>query len=128
LFPKSPVEGQAIYVNGHLIAEKIKRDESNQGFPLPKSILRKGRNVYALVGTELLRRWTWDNINNDPGSIRTVIPEGQWKRSLFSGLAQVIVQSDKKPGTITLKADSVGLSGAVLNIETQAVSLRPSVP
>ncbi len=128
LFPKSLVENQSIYVNGHLIAENIKRDEPNQGFPLPKSILKKGRNVYALVGPELLRRWTWDNINYDPGCIRTVIPAKPWKRSLFNGLAQVIVQSNQQPGTLVLKAVSDGLSGTELKLETQALPLRPSVP
>jgi beta-galactosidase len=128
LFPKSLVEDQSIYVNGHLIAENIKRDEPNQGYSLPKGILRKGRNVYAVVGPELLRRWVWDNLNMDPGSIRTVIPAKPWKRSLFNGSAQVIVRTNHEPGSIVLKADSDGLSGVVLNIETQAVSARPSVP
>jgi beta-galactosidase len=128
LFPKSLVDGQAIYVNGHLVTEKMKRDDTGKAFPLPKSILKKGRNVYAVVGTELLRRFKWGNLNGDPGSIRTVIPAGQWKRSLFSGLAQVIVQSDRKPGTIVLKAASAGLSGTGLRIDSEAVSLRPSIP
>ncbi|HTC19947.1 MAG TPA: hypothetical protein VK859_03810, partial [bacterium] len=128
LFPKSLVDGQAIYVNGHLVTEKMKRDDTGKAFPLPKSILKKGRNVYAVVGTELLRRFKWENLDGDPGSIRTVIPAGQWKRSLFSGLAQVIVQSDRKPGTIVLKAASAGLSGTGLRIDSEAVSLRPSIP
>jgi beta-galactosidase len=128
LYPKSLAENQSIYVNGQLIAENIKRDEPNQGFPLPKSILKKGRNVYAVVGVELMRRWTWDNLNFDPGCVRTVIPAKPWKRSLFNGLAQVIVQSNQKPGTITLKADSDGLSGETLNIETKAGVLKPAVP
>jgi beta-galactosidase len=128
LFPKSLVENQSIFVNGHLIAENIKRDEPNQGYSLPKAILRKGRNVYAVVGPELLRRWVWDNLNMDPGSIRTVIPAKPWKRSLFNGSAQVIVRANHEPGSIVLKAGSEGLSGAVLNIESQAVPVRPSVP
>ncbi len=128
LFPKSIVEGQAIYVNGHLIVDKIKRDDPGRAYALPKSILRKGRNIYAVIGTELLRRWKWENLNDDPGSIRTVIPAGQWKRSLFSGLAQVIVQSDKKAGAIVLKATSDGLEGTVLKLESQNASLRPSIP
>jgi beta-galactosidase len=128
LLPKSLVDGQAIYVNGHLITEKMKRDDAGKAFPLPKSILRKGRNIYAVVGSELLRRWDWENLNGDPGCIRTVIPAGQWKRSLFSGLAQVIVQSDRKPGTLVLKASSGGLTGAQVELRAQAVPLRPSVP
>ena len=128
LLPKSLVEGQAIYVNGHLIADKIKRADAGRAYPLPKSILRKGSNVYAVVGTELMRRWDWDELNMDPGSIRTVVPAGQWKRSLFSGMAQVIIQTEKKPGQILLKAGSKDLEPAVLKLESQGVPLRPSVP
>jgi beta-galactosidase len=80
------------------------------------------------VGTELMRRWKWDELNMDPGSVRTVIPAPQWKRSLFYGLAQVIVQSDKKAGEIVLKAGSKGLVPTILKLQSQAVSLRPSVP
>ena len=128
LLPKSLVDGQAIYVNGHLIAEKIPRTDQGKAYPLPKSILKKGGNSYAVVGYELLRRWKWEELNQDPGSIRTVVPPGQWKRSLFNGLAQVIIQSEKKDGAIRLKASSKGLAPAVLKLESQSVPLRPSVP
>ncbi len=128
LYPKTLAEDQALYVNGQLIADKIKRDAPNDGFPLPKTILKKGRNVYAVVGPELLRRQTWEELNNDPGSIRTVIPAKPYQRSLFMGLAQVIVQGTEKPGTLTLKAEGDGLSGAELKIDAQEATLRASVP
>jgi len=41
LFPKSLVDAQAIYVNGQLITDKIKRDEPNQGFPWPSPSSRR---------------------------------------------------------------------------------------
>ncbi len=128
LFPKSLVEGQAVYVNGHLIAEKIGRTDSVKSYPLSKSILKKGHNVYAVVGKELMRRWKWDELNMNPGSIRTVVPAPQWKRSLFNGLAQVIVQSEKKVGSIVLKASGKGLAPAVLKLQSQALPLSPAVP
>ncbi len=127
LLPKSLVDGQAVYVNGHLIADKIMRDNAGKPYPLSKSILRKGRNVYAVVGTELLRRKKWENLNSDPGSVRTVISAARWKRSLFSGLAQVIIQSDKNEGQIVLKAVSKGLEPATLKLKSKAVKLRPAV-
>src|SRR6185436_18965703 len=96
-------------------------------YPLSKSILKKGRNVYAVVGKELLRRWSYEELNLDPGTIRMVVPAPQWKRSLFSGLAQVIVQSDKKAGEIILKASAKGLKPAVLKLRSQTVPLRASV-
>jgi beta-galactosidase len=55
------------------------------------------------------------------------------KRSLFNGLAQVIIQSLKRPGEIRIEAQKDGWDGpelmsAQLTITTKAVQLRPSVP
>jgi beta-galactosidase len=54
-------------------------------------------------------------------------------RSLFSGLAQLIVQSTKRPGEIHIEATKEGwdgpdLTSAKLAITTKAAELRPSVP
>jgi beta-galactosidase len=49
------------------------------------------------------------------------------QRSLFNGLAQVILQSTKKPGLLTIDATSEGLEAATLSIETKEVRLRPAV-
>jgi beta-galactosidase len=52
----------------------------------------------------------------------------QWRRHAFNGLAQIIVQSSKTPGTIQLTARSTGLAATTLAITTQLVQPRPSVP
>jgi beta-galactosidase len=54
------------------------------------------------------------------------------KRSLFSGLAQLILQSTKAPGTITVEAYSEDwpppkLAPAKISIATKKVELRPAV-
>ena len=54
------------------------------------------------------------------------------KRSLFNGLAQVIIQSSQTPGTITIEAHNSGwpppkLTSATLTITTQKVAGRPTV-
>jgi beta-galactosidase len=49
------------------------------------------------------------------------MPAPQWKRSVFNGLAQVIVQSKREAGEIRLTATSPGLSPAVVNIASQAL-------
>jgi len=54
------------------------------------------------------------------------------KRSLFNGLAQVILQANKTPGTITLEAytepwPEPHLNTAKLEITTKKVELRPAV-
>ncbi|HUO57431.1 MAG TPA: DUF4982 domain-containing protein, partial [bacterium] len=128
LYPKSLVDHQAVFVNGHLIAEKIGRDDAVKAYPLTKDILKSGRNVYAVVGKELLRRKKWEELNQDPGAVRTVVPAATWKRSLFSGKAQVIVQSDKKAGEIILKASAKDVAPASIQIQTREVPLRPAIP
>ncbi len=55
------------------------------------------------------------------------------KRSLFNGLAQVIVQSTKQGGEITIEAGKAGWDGPELTpakiiIATKGVKLRPSIP
>jgi beta-galactosidase len=54
------------------------------------------------------------------------------KRSLFNGLAQVIVQSTRTPGTITVEAYTEPyprpmLKSAQVAITTKQVELRPAV-
>jgi beta-galactosidase len=51
-----------------------------------------------------------------------------WSRSLFNGLAEVIVQSTKDAGGINLTASADGLAPATSTIQSQAVTLRLSVP
>jgi beta-galactosidase len=128
LWPKSLGEEQAIYVNGHLIAKNIKRDDPVRQYKLDRAMLRKGKNVYAIAGTPLVRRYQYDDLNTDPGIIQVFTPSRPWKRKVFNGLAQVIVQSGQQVGEITLTATARGLSRGVLKIQTQRTSLRPAVP
>ena len=51
-----------------------------------------------------------------------------WSRSLFNGLAQVIVQSSKDTGAVTLTANAEGLKSAEATVKTVAGPARPSVP
>jgi len=51
-----------------------------------------------------------------------------WSRSLFNGLAQVIVQSSKTAGQISLTATADGLTPATATVTTVASPGRPSVP
>ncbi len=52
----------------------------------------------------------------------------QWQRSVFNGLAQLIVQAERQPGALTLKARAPGLEPAVLNIVAGAAATRPFIP
>ena len=51
-----------------------------------------------------------------------------WKRSLFNGLAQIIVQAGRTPGDLTLTATGDGLKPVTLKIATTAAPIRPVVP
>jgi beta-galactosidase len=51
-----------------------------------------------------------------------------WSRSLFNGLAQIIVQSTRDAGEIKLTASADGLKSTTATITTQAGTARPSVP
>ncbi len=125
LFTKSITDRQSVYVNGHLVAAHLRRDDPNQSFRLDRSLIRPGRNVYAVVGQRFRKRSQWDEPNTDPGNVQVVTPAAQWKRSVFNGLAQVLVQSARQPGEITLSASSPGLKPAVIKLKTRAVALRP---
>ena len=52
----------------------------------------------------------------------------EWRRSVFNGLAQLIVQSAKESGTIKLTALSTGLKPVTVSIQTRPVSSRPALP
>jgi hypothetical protein len=55
-------------------------------------------------------------------------PPPDWQRSIFNGLAQIIVQSAAEPGEIILTAQSDGLSSASVKLESKPCVLRPRVP
>jgi beta-galactosidase len=73
--------------------------------------------------------------NGDPSShepdqfiVAKQTPAPIWQRSLFNGLAQIIVQSSKDAGEIKLTATADGLAPAATTVNTQPSTSRPSVP
>jgi len=52
----------------------------------------------------------------------------QWSRSLFNGLAQIIVQSKREAGEIKLTASANGLGSATFVLPTKPCPQRPFVP
>jgi beta-galactosidase len=57
-----------------------------------------------------------------------VTSTNQWSRSLFNGLAQIIVQSTKDAGEIKLAASTDGLTPATVSMQSQSATPRPFVP
>ena len=116
-------EEEAVYINGHLVAQGVKRFDPIKGYKLDNSFLRNGKNIYAVVGTPLIERYKYDNLNNDPGIVQITKPAETWKRKLFNGYAQVIVQSSKEPGELILEASSTALNLSV-DIKLMFFSVR----
>ena len=52
----------------------------------------------------------------------------QWRRQVFNGLAQVIVQSTNQPGSIVLTASSSGLTSTNITITAAASVPAPAAP
>lgn len=52
----------------------------------------------------------------------------QWKRSVFNGRAQIIMQSTQTPGEIKLTAQAEGFSPTLVEIQTLPWQPRPCVP
>lgn len=91
-----------------------------------KSALREGTNVLAAT----IGNYGDQGGINSGANLRLVskAPPAQWSRSVFNGLAQVIVQASKETGTITLTATAGGLQPARLQLAAEAIEPRPAVP
>ena len=80
--------------------------------------LRDGKNVIAIVTEESGR--TDDQSERDgPALVKIKTPSLDWKRKLFNGLAQIIVQSTTESGELKLIAEAPGLEKAVTIIATK---------
>ncbi|MDM7925073.1 MAG: beta-galactosidase GalA [bacterium] len=128
LYPKSLGEIQSVFVNGRRVAEAVRRDDPVVPVRLDPALLRTGRNVYAVAGKPLAPRYLYDNLNTDPGVVRVSIPPSRWRRNVFNGLAQVIIQSTGDPGRVRLFAESTGLKTAVWTVQSETAPVPPSVP
>ena len=64
--------------------------------------------------------------DGDPSSHEA--DKGSSQRTVFNGLAQVIVQSTNLPGSITLGASAIGLTSTNITITTTATPVAPTIP
>ena len=112
-FSKSIGIEQTIYVNGIEIASHQKEDKD---IVIDKRILRSGKNTITITAIPLLKKQDWDVVNMSPGIFQIITPAAAWTRKLFSGLAQVVVQSTGEKGRIVLSAGSKNLRSASISI------------
>lgn len=69
--------------------------------------------------------------NGDPNCHEPDVLVGaqvNWSRSLFNGLAQLIVQSTRAAGEIKIKASADGLAPDTITVKTRTSAPRPFVP
>ena len=113
-----------VYVNGHRVGESHDWQDTPR-FEI-KPFLRAGENTIAVaVGN----RYGPGGINLGVAlEMRQNAPPPQWSRSVFNGLAQILVQSTKQPGEIKLTATAEGLKPATVTLRGKACVLRPQVP
>jgi beta-galactosidase len=119
LFYKSIGKLQSIFINGKEIAVNISEDKKGNSFVLDKKMLRSGKNNIAVIAEPLLKVNSWDVINQELGSIQIITPAEKYKRQLFNGLAQVIVQTTGEKGEIKLTANSKGMQSAEIILNTK---------
>lgn len=111
LFFNSIGKDQSVYINGKALTENLKDGQTGHELVLDASIVKAGKNMIAIIATPLGR-----NAGTDPGSIQIYRAAGKWKRKLFNGLAQAIIQSRGEAGEIELTATSPGLKPGVLKV------------
>jgi len=119
LFLRTIGQKQLVYLNGKQIGEEMNQKTDRYTIQPDVALLKPGKNELTFVCTPYFLAQVWDEPNTDAGVIQLVMPAPQWKRSLFSGKAQVIVQAGNEAGQIKLTARSAGLTSVELSIEVE---------
>ena len=117
-----------LWLNGHELARDIDTSKVGPELRLDPAQLVAGVNRVQLIVTPFN-----DQRNHIPeitrlGSVHACTPAPPARRSLFNGLAQIIVQSTREPGEIRLTARSDGLAPAESTVITRPAVLRAAVP
>jgi beta-galactosidase len=113
-----------VYVNGRFVGE-AHGAPTLPAFEIGKFI-EPGDNTLAVV---VKTHGELGGLNNDVWLVIQDAPApAHWQRSVFNGLAQVIVQSGTQPGELKLAARSQDLAPATLTLAARACALPPAVP
>ena len=112
------------FVNNQRVGESL--DWQAQPLFDIKKYLHAGDNVIA-VGVKNVAGEGGLNPDVNVEIVGSAV-EAPWSRSLFNGLAQIIVQSTKTAGELKLTASAEGLQSATATVATQASAGRPNEP
>jgi beta-galactosidase len=116
-------ESESLYLNGQELARNLKMDPTGEVYTLTPAILREGRNVITVYATRLtpaekkMQAFHWNGPG--PAAVQFTAPAAPWQRSVFHGLAQVIVQSTGQAGEIHLTASTPGAASASIVIAAE---------
>ena len=103
-----------VFVNGNKIASS---SEDNQKYVLNANVSKQGTNTIQIIAPPLQKVKDWDVMNTDPGIIQVITPAGQWKRKLFNGYAQIIIQKEENADEVVLSATANGLNAESLVVK-----------
>jgi beta-galactosidase len=117
-----------LWINGHELARDLATAKVGPALRLDPAQLVAGMNRVQLIVTPFD-----DKLNHIPeltrlGCLYAATPAPPARRSLFNGLAQVIVQSTLEPGDIHLTAKSAGLIPAGSTVSARPTIRRAAVP
>jgi len=116
--------GVAVFLNGQKIGGA--GDSRAASVYDVKKLLRAGENTLSVTLANYgpvagLNKGVALRLQDNPAKVA-------WSRSVFNGLAQIIVQSSKEPGTLKLTAHAKGLSSMTVPIATRAAAVRAALP
>jgi beta-galactosidase len=100
-----------VFINGNKINPS---SEDSQKYVLDSSILKEGKNTIHIAATPLQKIKDWDVLNINPGIIQVITPAESWKRKLFNGYAQIIIQKEESANEVVLSAFAKGLKTGIL--------------
>jgi len=122
LFTMPLDDGHSVYVNDVDVSENVRAAGRGAAVVLPGSLIRPGANEVKILvrgnGEAVLRRMNGLGAQNI-GSLQFRRPAGGWRRRVFNGYAQVLVQTTGAPGQVTLTAAGGGLRPARLDLQAE---------
>lgn len=109
-----------VWLNGTELARDVDTTTAGPGLTLTAAQLATGTNHIRMLVTPF-EDWQRRRLPQLTrlGSLRVTTPAPQVRRSLFNGLAQVIVQAPAAAGTLRLTAEADGLASATSAIEAK---------
>ncbi len=116
--------GGSVFVNGQKLGST--GDSRSASIYDVKALLRVGENTVAVSmvnygGAAGLNKGVCLRLQDKPAPVA-------WSRSVFNGLAQIIVQATKELGVMKLTASAEGLKPVTVSIQTNKAAARLALP